>query len=146
MVVVDELGYASAAAQSLHGPITTLSKLRSHPNQRLYIMRENIETIQDTPKILSKDDLMIFNSGGLAGYNDYTSEDKFSIVGMLKVGVKTLFVTVSLYAITQDELNRQVEISPLCVLDFFIDNNLQRKGFGKKLFEFMLNVRFVADC
>lgn len=27
---------------------------------------------------------------------------------------------------------------PLCVLDFYIDESLQRKGYGKRLFEFMM--------
>ncbi|EKF30815.1 hypothetical protein MOQ_005362 [Trypanosoma cruzi marinkellei] len=52
-------------------------------------------------------------------------------VGILKMGVKKLFITHPSYAAL-------VEIDPLCVLDFFVDTNSQRKGFGKILFDAML--------
>ncbi|ESS63932.1 hypothetical protein TcG_03578 [Trypanosoma cruzi] len=52
-------------------------------------------------------------------------------VGILKMGVKKLFVTHPSYS-------SLVEIDPLCVLDFFVDTSFQRKGFGKTLFDAML--------
>ena len=97
MIVVNELGYASAAAQKLHGPITTLVKLRNNPKQRLYIMRVANELIStDQIEITSREDLHMFNSSGFAGYRDMVDDKKYSIVGMIKVGVKTLYVTVSI--------------------------------------------------
>ncbi|KAM8766709.1 alpha-tubulin N-acetyltransferase 1 isoform 5-T5 [Acanthopagrus schlegelii] len=51
-------------------------------------------------------------------------------VGFLKVGYKKLFL-----------LNPQgvhIEAEPLCVLDFYIAENLQRHGYGLELFDFML--------
>ena len=33
----------------------------------------------------------------------------------------------------------QHELNPLCVLDFFVHPLQQRKGYGKKLFDFMLS-------
>nr|CCC89642.1 unnamed protein product [Trypanosoma congolense IL3000] len=52
-------------------------------------------------------------------------------VGILKVGVKKLFVVPPSHA-------GLVEIDPVCVLDFFVDTATQRRGFGKILFEYML--------
>ncbi|XP_034016919.1 alpha-tubulin N-acetyltransferase 1-like [Thalassophryne amazonica] len=52
------------------------------------------------------------------------------VVGFLKVGYKKLFL-----------LNQQgvhVEAEPLCVLDFYVMENLQRHGYGLALFDFML--------
>jgi len=46
-----------------------------------------------------------------------------SVIGILKVGVKKLFV--------RDELANYHEISPLCVLDFYVHESQQRGGHGK---------------
>ena len=51
-------------------------------------------------------------------------------VGFLKVGFKHLFIF--------DEIGGQHEITPLCLLDFFICNGIQRKGYGKKMYDAML--------
>ncbi|XP_061822768.1 alpha-tubulin N-acetyltransferase 1 isoform X3 [Nerophis lumbriciformis] len=52
------------------------------------------------------------------------------IIGFLKVGCKKLFLL--------DKKGVHVEAEPLCVLDFFIAQNLQRHGYGLELFNFML--------
>nr|XP_046273923.1 alpha-tubulin N-acetyltransferase 1 isoform X2 [Scatophagus argus] len=52
------------------------------------------------------------------------------VVGFLKVGYKKLFL-----------LNLQgvhIEAEPLCILDFYVAENLQRHGYGLELFDFML--------
>jgi GNAT superfamily N-acetyltransferase len=95
-VVIDALGKASATAQGLGAVITTLSKLRSASDHRLYI----------------------YCVGGLVG-------------GMLKVGYKHLFV--------RNLRAELVEMTPLCVLDFFVTANWQRQGIGRKLFDRMLS-------
>ncbi|KAK6324234.1 hypothetical protein J4Q44_G00065730 [Coregonus suidteri] len=51
-------------------------------------------------------------------------------VGFLKVGYKKLFLL--------DQRGAHVETEPLCVLDFFVTENLQRHGYGLELFSFML--------
>ena len=53
-------------------------------------------------------------------------------VGFIKVGTKKLFL--------YDTQGAQKEVGPLCVLDFYVHESLQRKGFGKKLYEHMLQV------
>ncbi|CAH8618024.1 unnamed protein product [Schistosoma guineensis] len=52
------------------------------------------------------------------------------ILGFLKTGRKRLFV--------HDRRGVCVECVPLCVLDFYVHEAHQRKGCGKKLFDFML--------
>ncbi|KAM9306259.1 alpha-tubulin N-acetyltransferase 1 isoform 2-T2 [Pholidichthys leucotaenia] len=54
------------------------------------------------------------------------------IVGFLKVGYKKLFLL--------DKHGVHIEAEPLCVLDFYIAENLQRHGYGLELFDFMLQV------
>uniref|UniRef100_A0A668VSV2 Alpha-tubulin N-acetyltransferase 1 n=1 Tax=Oreochromis aureus TaxID=47969 RepID=A0A668VSV2_OREAU len=52
------------------------------------------------------------------------------VVGFLKVGYKKLFLL--------DRQGVHVEAEPLCVLDFYVAENLQRNGYGLELFNFML--------
>jgi len=54
---------------------------------------------------------------------------------MLKVGPRKLFIRGDNGAIK--------EIKPLCVLDFYVDHNVQRGGHGRALFEKMLEVERV---
>ena len=42
----------------------------------------------------------------------------------------------------KDPVGVQHEVSPLCVLDFYVHESRQRCGYGKVLFEAMLKVRF----
>uniref|UniRef100_A0A0N5ABR5 Alpha-tubulin N-acetyltransferase n=1 Tax=Syphacia muris TaxID=451379 RepID=A0A0N5ABR5_9BILA len=53
------------------------------------------------------------------------------VVGLLKVGYKTLYLLDS-------DLNKY-SVKPLCALDFYVHEKHQRKGFGRQLFDFMLN-------
>ncbi|XP_063853176.1 alpha-tubulin N-acetyltransferase-like isoform X3 [Scylla paramamosain] len=52
------------------------------------------------------------------------------VVGMLKVGRKKLFLL--------DPNQRTKEAAPLCVLDFYIHESRQRRGYGRRLFDYML--------
>ncbi|XP_066437657.1 alpha-tubulin N-acetyltransferase 1 isoform X2 [Eleutherodactylus coqui] len=57
------------------------------------------------------------------------------VIGFLKVGYKKLFVL--------DRKGSHIEAEPLCILDFYIHESLQRHGFGKELFGFMLRIEQV---
>lgn len=46
-----------------------------------------------------------------------------------------------LYFSLQDLQGVHIEAEPLCVLDFYIAENLQRHGHGLELFDFMLQVK-----
>eukprot|EP01135_Chromosphaera_perkinsii_P008540 Nk52_evm6s1400 gene=Nk52_evmTU6s1400 len=51
------------------------------------------------------------------------------VIGILKVGRKKLFLI--------NMLNRHEEVTPLCVLDFYVHENSQRSGYGRLLFDAM---------
>ncbi|XP_068780014.1 alpha-tubulin N-acetyltransferase 1 isoform X6 [Struthio camelus] len=55
---------------------------------------------------------------------------KGAVVGFLKVGYKKLFLL--------DRGGTHNEAEPLCVLDFYVHESLQRHGYGKELFQHML--------
>ena len=100
-IIVDDMGTASARAQGLYLPITTLSKL-IHSKHTLYILKE------------------------MAGEKD----KKTRVLGILKTGVKRLFLT--------DMKGELYECESYSVLDFYVHESMQRAGCGKKLFEAML--------
>lgn len=55
------------------------------------------------------------------------------VIGILKIGPKQLFL--------HSRKGKLLITTPMCVLDFYVVENRQRSGFGKKLFDFMLEVR-----
>ncbi|XP_072176889.1 alpha-tubulin N-acetyltransferase 1-like [Diadema setosum] len=57
------------------------------------------------------------------------------VVGILKTGKKNLFVL--------DRHGNQTEMQPVCVLDFYVHESCQRKGYGKMLFTHMLQAEGV---
>jgi len=99
--VLDMMGQASAKAQGLKTAITSGSKMMTVENQKAYILVDKSG-----------------NSG------------KGSVVGLLKVGKKKLFLL--------DESGKPNEMIPQCVLDFYVAETRQRSGCGKMLFESML--------
>ena len=52
-------------------------------------------------------------------------------LALLKVGIRKLFI--------RNEMGSIKEISPLCVLDFYVHESVQRSGQGKQIFEKMLH-------
>ncbi|EAY00383.1 C6orf134 protein, putative [Trichomonas vaginalis G3] len=51
-------------------------------------------------------------------------------VGFIKTGYKHLYIF--------DVYGFQHEMTPLCLLDFFVCNDVQRRGYGKKMYDYML--------
>ena len=62
---------------------------------------------------------------------------KVLVVGFLKVGAKHLYV--------YDSHGQVHERTPLCVLDFYVHESKQRSGYGKKLFDVMLEVHLMLS-
>ncbi|KAJ3160407.1 Alpha-tubulin N-acetyltransferase 1 [Geranomyces michiganensis] len=128
MEIIDELGVASAKAQGLRGPVTTSTKLCASPTHRVYLMKHEAP-IEPPPPLPDP----AFEYQGLSDAPPRMVRRKRSLViGMIKVGIKNLFLV--------DEYGRQLQISPLCVLDFYIHENYQRKGCGRELFDYMLTI------
>jgi len=99
--ILDSMGNASARAQSLKASITSGSRLRMQSEHFCYILIDRA------------------SNNGLG-----------SVVGLLKVGKKNLFLI--------DSNGGQNEVYPLCILDFYVHESRQRSGCGKTLFEQML--------
>jgi hypothetical protein len=69
----------------------------------------------------------------IISYN-ITSLNKKILKGYLKYGIKDLFFYKKNGIISQS--------SPICLLDFYVDENVQREGIGLSLFKKMLEVNF----
>ncbi|XP_033224245.1 alpha-tubulin N-acetyltransferase-like [Belonocnema kinseyi] len=98
--ILDEMGEASAKAQGLSKSITSASKLRNS-DQTVYLL-------------VDKE-----GNNGLG-----------SVVGLLKVGSKNLFMF--------DENGAHYQLQPRCILDFYIHESRQRMGLGNLLYQHML--------
>ncbi|TPX74839.1 hypothetical protein CcCBS67573_g03904 [Chytriomyces confervae] len=154
--IVDFLGHASARAQGLRSPVTSIAKLHHNPTHKLYIMKmdpdpppaqpqdsqpvsESYVALEHETKLNEEDGIESNNNtndASLEHHHHHHHEQRAAysppsqVVGLLKIGVKNLFVS--------DEYGRQIQISLLCVLDFYIHDSVQRCGYGKRLFEYML--------
>jgi hypothetical protein len=94
--IIDDLGYASSKAQNLKAPITSIQKLKNNPNQRIYILREESIARPKLRSQTSREDLYMFSAGGISGFKDIANAGKHVVTGFVKVGVKTLFLLVSI--------------------------------------------------
>ncbi|KAJ3326945.1 Alpha-tubulin N-acetyltransferase 1, partial [Blyttiomyces sp. JEL0837] len=110
-------------AQGLRCSVTSVSKLHQNPNHRAYILREDDA---DLDSVAGKDS--VFAEEG--------NVRNLKVLGLLKVGVKNLFVA--------DNCGRQMQVTPLCVLDFYVHESVQRSGYGKHLFDYMLEIEGIA--
>eukprot|EP00088_Acartia_fossae_P021799 TRINITY_DN2315_c1_g1_i1.p1 TRINITY_DN2315_c1_g1~~TRINITY_DN2315_c1_g1_i1.p1 ORF type:complete len:213 (-),score=46.39 TRINITY_DN2315_c1_g1_i1:590-1228(-) len=99
--ILDVMGEASSRAQGLKKQITSAARFRQTEGQTAYIL--------------------IHREG---------NEGKGSVLGLLKVGHKKLFL--------MDQEGKANEMIPNCVLDFYVAESHQRSGLGKRLFEHML--------
>ncbi|XP_050441424.1 alpha-tubulin N-acetyltransferase 1-like [Adelges cooleyi] len=61
---------------------------------------------------------------------EHPEEGRFAVVGILKMGLKKLYL--------YDKEGSRSEEMVYCLLDFYIHETRQRKGYGKRLFEYML--------
>jgi len=114
--ILDTIGLASAKAQGLRQPITSGMKLRMQTEHWVYLL---IDRAPSAPPAAQQG-----ATKKAAGGNNG------AVLGMLKVGRKNLFLL--------DERGQQREMSPLCVLDFYVHEQHQRAGLGKQLFEHMM--------
>lgn len=69
---------------------------------------------------------------------DEQNRELGAAIGFLKIGYKTLFV--------YDKNGTIHEMTPMCVLDFYIHESRQRQGFGKELFDYMLQDTRLHAC
>ena len=60
---------------------------------------------------------------------------RLTVFGGIKTGSKKLFIRV--------ETGAFCEIEPICVLDFYVNEDYQRQGLGKHLFEVTCSVKLL---
>ena len=82
---------------------------------------------QNLPTIITSFKAMKLN---ISNQKMYVYSKKNKCFGFLKTGYKKLFVST--------EYGDIKEINPLCVLDFYVSESVQRQGIGKMLFDMML--------
>ncbi|XP_059477560.1 alpha-tubulin N-acetyltransferase-like isoform X2 [Neocloeon triangulifer] len=71
---------------------------------------------------------LLTNSEGAGGLG--------TVVGLLKIGRKKLYIF--------DAAGKHHELTPICVLDFYVHESMQRAGCGRMLFEHMLQEEHIA--
>ena len=64
------------------------------------------------------------------GHIIFMKAERNRCIGFIKVGYKKLFV--------RGRGGEMIEMSPLSVLDFYVNEQVQRGGYGRKLFDAML--------
>ncbi|ORZ36956.1 touch receptor neuron protein Mec-17-domain-containing protein [Catenaria anguillulae PL171] len=111
------LGRASARAQGLRMPITSYKRFMDS-DHRLYLLVAS--TKPSSPEQRST-----------------LPPACHQLVGLLKVGHKKLYLN--------NASGHLHECHPLCVLDFYVSESSQRKGYGRQLFEHMLRGEGVVD-
>lgn len=60
----------------------------------------------------------------------FIKTDGNAIIGYIKIGIKNLIYC--------DRWAKMKELAPMCVLDFYVHESVQRHGYGKQIFEYML--------
>eukprot|EP01083_Nonionella_stella_P024074 66596_1 len=73
----------------------------------------------------------------MSSHTLYLMSDPDYVIGILKMGSKKLFV--------RDRQANLHECDPLCCLDFYVHEHFQRRGYGLRLFEFMLKSECVRS-
>ncbi|XP_025198676.1 alpha-tubulin N-acetyltransferase 1-like isoform X1 [Melanaphis sacchari] len=109
-LIIDEMGKASAVSQELKLPITSANRL-INSDHVIYMMTEHNKPDYDYC-------ICIFLTR------------HFAVVGFLKMGWKKLFL--------YDKQASRSEAKVYCLLDFYIHERRQRKGYGIRLMECML--------
>ncbi|EFO15252.1 hypothetical protein LOAG_13260 [Loa loa] len=89
---------------------------------------------QGLKRVLTTYDKIINSDDGQVLYllwrKDPNIENASIIIGLLKIGYKNLYL--------MDQSMRSFQTAPLCVLDFYVHETLQRQGYGHALFDYML--------
>lgn len=78
------------------------------------------------------------NAESLGNHRVYLLVDGCTVMGLLKVGRKRLFVAPPVTPAFMDVKEAFREVEPLCALDFYVHEKCQRTGYGRLLFDAML--------
>lgn len=114
-----------------YGDKRALWDAQSKVSQIINAMGEASAHAQSLTKPITTSDRLRNSEHKLYLLIDQTANNgKGAVTGMLKTGEKGLYVF--------DREGQHYQVTPSCVLDFYIHESRQRSGFGKILFEYML--------
>jgi alpha-tubulin N-acetyltransferase 1 len=77
-----------------------------------------------------------FSRFSFSDHRLYIKTHNNSIIGFIKVGEKSLCYRQS--------NGKFLEMKPLCVLDFYVHESTQRHGYGKQIFEYMIENEHIS--
>ena len=122
----EENKYSKENLKNIYFLLDTIGELSAHVNINIIIEKKLIFQAQGLPTAIT------------SGYKFFGTDqhiylicEKNKFIGFIKVGYKHLFI--------YDEIGVPIEITPLCVLDFYTYESCQRKGYGKIMFTEMLS-------
>ena len=122
----EENKYSKENLKNIYFLLDTIGELSAHVSINIIIEKKLIFQAQGLPTAIT------------SGYKFFGTDqhiylicDKNKFIGFIKVGYKHLFI--------YDEIGVPIEITPLCVLDFYTYESCQRKGYGKIMFTEMLS-------
>ncbi|UPR00885.1 alpha-tubulin N-acetyltransferase [Chloropicon primus] len=113
---------------------STVSLLSPDERERLRIVVDNAGRrsgqAQDLVQPITSLSKLVCSDHVLHVCTERLTPKKTVVVGIIKTGKKKLFI--------YNDSPVLHEIEPVCVLDFYVHESFQRKGYGKKLFEHVL--------
>ena len=140
---IDQLGVASGVAQFLKGPITSISKLIEAPEQTLITVSNTDRSCFITliaylfPPCRPSIDLFMPVTCLTSIIISADGDRIAPIVGYLKYGTRNLY-----FYYKNGEVEERMT---LCLLDFYVSEELQRSGVGLLLFQRFLTLSNTSD-
>ena len=119
-LILDKLGWGSARAQGLGHTITSFDRFSYGDRLSIYIIRDKPMPRKSQPP---QEEITGDNSGDSQEMaprrrTPTPSPRRGQVYGFIKIGHKPLFV--------MDLNGNQLEVNPLCVLDFYVLEDYQR--------------------
>lgn len=119
---------------------STLSKINSRHGNGTTPLSAIIDTMGTLSSKAQKLKTIITTYSKFVGTNQrlYIKTEGSKVVGILKIGERDLFY--------RDQIGDIKELTCACVLDFYVHESCQRKGYGKEMFEKMLEYEGMEAC
>jgi alpha-tubulin N-acetyltransferase 1 len=128
-------GYSSMATASRSG---RLARLQHQPRGSLISqIAAIVDQMGQASSVAQKLPQTITTMGRFSGTEQrlYLKVSGNVVQGLLKVGERTIFY--------RDYAGKCKELIPLCVLDFYVHESMQRQGIGLEIFQYMLDTESI---
>lgn len=104
-----------------------LSEMLDAIGEKSTIVQGLNKTITTAEKLENATDQVVYLLKDASG-----NHGKGELIGLLKVGIKSLYLADPI-------LDKVKQVHTLCILDFYVIETRQRSGYGKYLFDYMLD-------